>query len=215
MGTILSTLADGVAQTIGITLAAFAVAAVLGLPLAVLRRSGHWLVRLPAVVVVEVLRAVPPIVWLFLIYFSLGSTDNLQLTTFQAAVIGLGLIYAAHLSEAYRAGLDAVPAGQWEATRALALPRTQAYVRVILPQALIVVIPPMATFAIALLKDSAIASVIGATDITFQAVQLTQQDLNGLGNFTVAGLLYIALGIPFAVVARGADRVLSRRLVGA
>jgi polar amino acid transport system permease protein len=72
----------------------------------------------------------------------------------------------------------------------------------------------MATFAIALLKDSAIASVIGATDITFQAVQLTQQDLNGLGNFTVAGLLYIALGIPFAVVARGADRILSRRLVG-
>ncbi|MFJ9317867.1 amino acid ABC transporter permease [Pimelobacter simplex] len=214
MGTILSELSAGIAQTVEITLASFVVAAVLGLPLAVLRRSGSWWVRLPAVIVVEVLRAVPPIVWLFLIYYSLGSTDQVRLTTFQAAVIGLGLIYAAHLSEAYRAGLDAVPAGQWEATRALALPRAQTYARVILPQALVVVVPPMATFAIALLKDSAIASVIGATDITFHAVQLTQQDLNGLGNFTVAGLLYIALGVPFALVARAADRVLSRRLVG-
>jgi len=212
--TLLSELAAGIPQTIAITLASFVVAAVLGLPLAVLRRSGAWWLRLPAVVVVEILRAVPPIVWLFLIYYSLGSGDWLRLTTFQAAVIGLGLIYAAHLSEAYRAGLNAVPAGQWEATRALALPRGQAYARVILPQALIVVVPPMATFAIALLKDSAIASVIGATDITFHAVQLTQQDLNGLGNFTVAGLLYIALGVPFAIVARSADRVLSRRLVG-
>jgi polar amino acid transport system permease protein len=212
---ILGVLADGIAQTVEITLASFAVAAVLGLPLAVLRMADSWLVRLPAVLVVEILRAVPPIVWLFLVYFSLGSSDHVRLSTFQAAVIGLGLIYAAHLSEAYRAGLNAVPTGQWEAARALALPRVQTYRRVILPQTLIVVVPPMATFAIALLKDSAIASVIGATDITFQAVQLTQQDLNGLGNFTVAGLLYIALGLPFAAVARGADRVLARRLAGA
>lgn len=215
MDTIVRELAAGIPQTIQITLTSFAIAAVLGIPLAIMRRSPHWLVRMPAVVVVEVLRAVPPIVWLFLIYYSLFSSDQVRLTTFQAAVIGLGLIYAAHLSEVYRAGLNAVPVGQWEATRALALPRRQAYGRVILPQALVVVVPPMATFAIALLKDSAIASVIGAADITFHAVQLTQQDLNGLANFTVAGLLYILLGLPFALLARGSDRILSRRLTGA
>lgn len=211
MGSILSALAAGIPQTVEITLAAFVVAAVVGLPLAILRRSGVWALRLPVVVVVEVLRAVPPIVWLFIIYYALG-TDVVKLSTFQAAVAGLGLIYAAHLSEVYRAGLDAVPAGQWEAVRALALPRTQAYARVILPQAFVVVIPPMASFAIALLKDSAIASVIGANDITFHAVQLTQQDLNGFGNFAVAGLLYILLSIPFATISRGADRLLARRL---
>lgn len=208
---ILQALAAGIPQTVEITLAAFVVAALAGLPLAMLRRSGSWLARLPAVAVVEVLRAVPAIVWLFIIYYALGS-GVVRLSTFQAAVIGLGLIYAAHLSEAYRAGLDAVPAGQWDAVHALALPRSRAYARVLLPQAFVVVIPPMASFAIALLKDSAIASVIGATDITFQAVQLTQQDLNGFGNFAVAGLLYILLSIPFAAVARAADQVLSRRL---
>lgn len=211
MTTIVRALAEGVPQTVAITLASFVVAAVVGLPLAMLRRSTIWVVRLPAVVIVEVFRAVPPIVWLFIIYYALGS-GAIKLTTFQAAVTGLGLIYAAHLSEVYRAGLDAVPAGQWEAISALALPRVASYVRVVLPQAFVVVIPPMASFAIALLKDSAIASVIGANDITFHAVQLTQQDLNGLGNFAIAGLFYIILSIPFAAVARGADRMLSQRL---
>lgn len=211
MGHIFRVLAEGIPQTVEITVAAFAVSAILGLPLALLRRSGVRPLQLLALAPVEILRAVPPIVWLFIIYYAVGS-GAVKLSTFEAAVIGLGLIYAAHLSEIYRAGLDSVPAGQWEATRALALPRVPAYAHVILPQAFLVVIPPMASFAIALLKDSATASVIGATDITFHAVELTQQDLNGFGNFAVAGLLYIVLSIPLAAVSRGVDRALSRRL---
>lgn len=209
---ILSVISQGIPQTIAITAAAFVLSAVLGLPLAILRRSSFWFFQLPAVAFVEVLRAVPAIVWLFIIYYAVGA-GAIKLSTFEAAVIGLGLIYAAHLSEVYRAGLNSVPIGQWEAMRALALPRVPSYTRVILPQAFLVVIPPMASFAIALLKDSAIASVIGATDITYQAVQLTQQDLNGLGNFAVAGVLYILLSVPIAATGRGIDRALSRRLV--
>lgn len=212
MGHILAVLAAGIGQTVEITASAFLLGALLGLPLAIMRRSGVWLLQAPAVVAIEVLRAVPPIVWLFIVYYAIGS-GAVKLSTYQAATIGLGLIAAAQLAEVYRAGLNSVPTGQWEATRALALPRFSTYARVILPQAFVVVIPPMATYAIGLLKDSATASVIGASDITFRAVQQTQQDLNGFGNFAVAGLLYIALSIPVAVVARGADSWLTRRLV--
>lgn len=210
---IFAVLAKGIPQTVEITLAAFIVSAVLGLPLALLRRSGVWPVRVVTTMVVEILRGIPPVVWLFIIYYVIGS-ESIQLTTFQAAVAGLGLIYAAHLSELYRAGLSSVPTGQWEAVKILGIPRVAAYGRVILPQAFVVVIPPMASFAINLLKDSSVASIIGATDITFRAAQLTQQDLNGLGNFAVAGVLYLALSVPLAVLARSADAFLSRRVMG-
>lgn len=207
----ISVIAEGIVVTVEITAAGFFLGAVLGVPLVLARRSDLWLLKLPVVAVVEILRAIPPIVWLFIVYYAVGS-GAILLSTFQAAAIGLGLIAAAHLSEIYRAGLEAIPRGQWDAIHALGVPRVAAHVRVILPQAVVVVIPPMATFAIGLLKDSATASVIGAHDITFQAVQQTQQDLDGLGNFAAAGLLYLLLSIPVAVVARGADRVLSRRL---
>ena len=191
---------------------AFLTGAVVAVPLVALRRSGSPVLRLPALGVIEVVRAIPPIVWLFIIYYGIGAGAVL-LSTMEAAVIGLGLISAAYLAEIYRAGLDAVPAGHREAIRALSLPLVAAFRRVVLPQAVIIIIPPAATFAIGLLKDSAVASVIGAVDITFLANQRTQTDLNGLGNFAVAALLYIVLSLPVAVAARGADRVLSRRMM--
>lgn len=208
---ILSILAPGIGQTLAITAAAFLVGAVAGFLLALMRRSHAWLLQAPAVIVVEVVRATPPIVWLFVVYYGIGK-GVLQMTTFQAATVGLGAYAAVHLSEIYRSGLDSVPAGQWDAARALSLPRVAAYTKVLLPQAFVVVIPPMATFAIGLLKDSAIASVIGATDITYYAVQQTQVDLNGLGNFAVAGLLYVVLSVPVAALARTTDHLLTRRL---
>lgn len=211
MAHILGILAPGIAQTVAITASAFLLGALAGFPLAMMRRSGVPLLQVPAVVIVEVVRAVPPLVWLFVVYYGIGK-GALQMSTFQAATVGLGAYAAVHLSEIYRAGLNSVPSGQWDAAEALSLPRLAAYRRVVLPQAFVVVVPPMATFAIGLLKDSAIASVIGATEITYYAVQQTQQDLNGLGNFAVAGLLYVLLSVPVAALARGTDHVLTRRL---
>jgi polar amino acid transport system permease protein len=210
MANILLVLAQGIGQTVAITTAAFALGAVLGLPLALMRRSPYRALRAPATVLIEILRSIPPIVWLFIVYYGIG-TDVVRLSTFQGAVVGLGLIASAYLAEIYRAGIDAVARGQWEASNALALPRRAMYQRVILPQALVVVIPPAATFAIGLLKDSAVASVIGATDITFRAMQDTQANGHGLTVFAVAGLLYIALSLPIAAVARYTDRILAQK----
>lgn len=208
---ILTSLLGGVGQTIAITLTSFVIGAVLGLPLALMRRSPLCLLKYPAIGVIEVFRSIPPIVWLFLAYYAVGA-DLVQLSTFAAAVIGLGLIAAAYLAEIYRAGLDAVGRGQWEAASALGLGMAPIYRRVILPQAMVVVIPPAATYAIGLLKDSAIASVLGAQDITFFAVQNTQATLDGLANFTVAGVLYIALSVPIAALARYSDRLVTQKV---
>lgn len=206
----LQALAQGIGQTCLITAGAFAFGAIVGIPLALLRRSPLVWLRWPATAVIEVLRSVPPIVVLFVLFYGLGS-GVIRLSTVQAAILGLGVIAAAYLAEIYRAGIDAVATGQWEASKALALPRSKTYLLVILPQALIVVIPPAATFAIGLLKDSAIASVIGTHDITFQAFQESQATLQGLTIFAIAGGLYILLSIPIAVLARWADHTLSQK----
>ena len=208
----LKLLSQGICQTVLITVTAFAIGAVAGLPLALLRRSRWRVISWSATMVIETVRAIPPIVVLFLLYYAVGS-GAVKLSTFEAAVGGLGLIASAYLAEVYRAGINAVHVGQWEATRALGLPVLKTYSKVILPQSLIVVIPPAATFAIGLLKDSAIASVIGVQDITFRAFQETQATLQGLTIFGIAGLLYIALSVPIAVVARWTDHRLSRRVV--
>jgi polar amino acid transport system permease protein len=208
----LKLLSQGISQTVLITITAFAIGAVLGLPLALLRRSRWRAISWPASVVIETVRSIPPIVVLFLLYYAVGS-GVVKLSTFEAAVGGLGLIATAYLAEVYRAGINSVQSGQWEATRALGLPVLKTYSKVILPQSLIVVIPPAATFAIGLLKDSAIASVIGAQDITFRAFQETQATLQGLTIFGIAGLLYIALSLPIAAVARWTDHRLSKRVM--
>ncbi|WP_109471168.1 amino acid ABC transporter permease [Ornithinimicrobium cavernae] len=204
-------LVRGVGQTVSITACAFLIGAVLGFPLALLRRSRNVLVRWGAALVIDTVRSIPPIVVVFLVFYSVGS-GAVRLGTFQAAVIGLGAISAAYLAEIYRAGIESVASGQWEAANALALPSRKMYVHVILPQALLVAIPPAATFAIGLLKDSAVASVIGAQDITFFAFQESQATLQGLTIFLVAAVLYIALSLPVAGLARWSDHALSKRV---
>lgn len=204
-------LARGIGQTVSITFCAFLVGAVLGFPLALLRRSRLAPVRWVFAAIIETVRSIPPIVVVFLIFYTVGS-DLIRLSTFQAAVIGLGAISSAYLAEIYRAGIASVADGQWEASAALALPSRAMYLRVILPQALMVAIPPAATFAIGLLKDSAVASVIGAQDITFFAFQESQATLQGLTIFLVAAGLYIALSLPVAGLARWSDHALSRRV---
>ncbi len=211
MSEILGALAEGIGTTIAITLASFAVGAVLGFPLALARRSAHLWLRWSAGAVVEVLRAIPPLVWLFIAYYSVG-VDLVPLSVFEAAVIGLGLVAAAYMCEIYRAGIEAVPRGQWEAADVLALPTVATYTRVVMPQAALLVIAPAATYLIALLKDSAIASVIGTTDITFLAFQEARVTLQGLSVFAVAAALYLLLSVPVAAIARVADRLVARRL---
>ena len=205
-------LLPGIEFTLILTFGGFLIGAVLALPVAAARRSRLRVLRLAAIAYVETLRGIPPIAWLFLLYFGLAQVD-VRLSSLTAGVVGLGLIASAYLAEIYRAGLRAVPHGQLEAARATGLGTLRAYRHVIGPQALVTVVPPAAAFLIGLLKDSAIASLIGVPEVTGLSLRLTQQEFNGLTIFVAAGLIYLALSLPLAALARWVGARLTARLV--
>ena len=194
--------------TLGVTAAIFVVGALLGVVLVTGRRSGNRVIRSTARTAIDVLRGLPPIVFLFIVFFGIGS-GAIRLSPIEAAVIGLGLITAAHLAEIYRGSLLAVGAGQFEASQALGLSRTTTYLRVIGPQAIRVAVPSMITWAISLLKDSALVSTIGVAEI----MSVTNQDARSSGSsltpFVIAAIVYIALGTPLAFLSRFLERRLS------
>ena len=191
----------GALVTLEISIASMALAILLGLMLAIIRVFGSRLVSLPAVAFIEVIRGTPLLIQLFIIFYGLPSL-GIRLTPFWAAVIGLGLNYAAYEAENYRAGIQAVPRGQLDAALALGLSRTQTIRKIVLPQAVRLVIPPVTNDFIALLKDSSLVSVITMVELTKVYGQLasTYYDYIGLG--ILAALIYFLMGLPIARLSR-------------
>jgi polar amino acid transport system permease protein len=201
----------GIPLTIVLTLIAFAIGATLGLPLCAMRMSRNVFVRFLATALILVLRAIPPIVWLFIIFFGIGF-GYLQLDPFSSAAIGLGLITAANMAEIYRGALSAIHAGQWEAANALSLSPRHRFIDVVGPQLMRISLPSAATYVIGLLKDSAVASAIGVHEIAFQAYHVSQETFRGLDVYAAAGLLYILISLPIAWLARWTDLRLRARV---
>lgn len=207
----LKQIALGIPLTLLITGLSLLYGAILGLPLVAARRSRYSVLRRVAEIYVNVVRAVPPITWLFLIYFGLPQY-GLKLSTIDAAIFGFSIISSAYLAEAYRAGLLSISKGQWEASTALGMGFIDRTRYIITPQAFRVFLPIIAAFAIGLLKDSALASTIGVHEMTYQATLAARVSHNGLLAFTIAGLLYIAISLPLALVTRRVDRNLRARI---
>lgn len=203
--------AKGIPLTLAVTVAAFVFGAALGLPLCMMRLSRFALLRFVALGYVILFRSVPPLLLVFVFYFGLGS-GYLPMSAFQGVVLGLGLITAANMSEIYRGSLSAIDAGQWEASTALALPIRSTYLDIIAPQLLRVSLPSTAGYAVGLLKESAIASTIGVTDITFNAGYIARMTYQGLPVFAIAALFYIMISLPIAALARVADKKLRARV---
>jgi len=191
----------GALVTLEISIASMTLAVLLGLMLAIIRVFGNRLVAWPAVAFIEVIRGTPLLIQLFIIFYGLPSL-GIRLTPFWAAVIGLGMNYAAYEAENYRAGIQAVPRGQLDAALALGLTRTQTIRKIVLPQAVRLVIPPVTNDFIALLKDSSLVSVITMVELTKVYGQLasTYYDYIGLG--ILAALIYFLMGLPIARLSR-------------
>lgn len=204
-------IAAGVTMTLVVTGLSLAIGAILALPLAAARRSRVAPVRWVATAYLDVVRAIPPVTWLFLIYFGLPQYA-LRLDTLQSAVLGFSLIASGYLAEIYRSGLLSIAAGQWEASHALGMNSWDRTRHVVAPQAFRVCLPGIATFSIALLKDSALASTIGVQDITYQAGLAARANQAGLLAFTIAGAIYIAISIPLAVASRRVDRAMRTKV---
>jgi polar amino acid transport system permease protein len=200
----------GAANTALLTAVSFAIGAVLAIPVSVAVRSP--LVPLRALVrgLVELIRSIPVLVWLFIVFFGLPQ-EGLSPSPMVAAILTLSVVSAVYLSEIYRGGIAAIDRGQWEASHALGLGRVDTGVRIVGPQVLRVVLPPVATYGIGLLKDSALASTIGVVELTFRANAITQITGQGLKAYLIAGAIYVIIGLPLALVSRHVDSRLRAR----
>lgn len=194
-------LLEGALVTLEISAAAMALAIGLGLLLAVLRVFAPRTVAWPVVAFIEVIRGTPLLIQLFIIFYGLPSI-GIRFSPLWAAVIGLGINYAAYEAENYRAGIQSIPRGHLDAALALGLTRLQTIRKIVLPQAVRLVIPPVTNDFIALLKDSSLVSVITMVELTKMYGQLaaTNYDYIGIGLLTAA--IYFVLGLPIARLSR-------------
>ncbi|NDD63829.1 MAG: ABC transporter permease subunit [Acidobacteria bacterium] len=198
-------LLQGVPMTLLISLLGMALAMALGLVVALTNLYAARPLSLLARGYVELFRGTPLLIQLYLIYYGLPNI-GIRLSPLAAAVLGLGLNYAACEAENYRAGILAIPRGQIEAALSLGLTRAGALRHVIVPQAIRLVIPPVTNDFIALFKDSSIVSVITMVELTKVYGQLAATYFDYIGAGLVAALLYLLLGLPFVRLARWAER---------
>jgi His/Glu/Gln/Arg/opine family amino acid ABC transporter permease subunit len=199
-------------QTLRMTGAAFVVAVLMGAAAALLRLSHLAPLRWLAITYIEIGRGTPALVILFLIYFGLPSVlPMLELDSFAAAVVGLGLQGGAILSEIFRAGIEALDRGQREASLALGLTPAQTMRDVIAPQAIRIVLPPVGNYAIGLLKDTSIASIIAAPDLMLRAKDLASSSFLPMQLYVLAALIYFAMSYPLALLLRRLEVALAIR----
>ncbi|MBW3546972.1 MAG: ectoine/hydroxyectoine ABC transporter permease subunit EhuD [Actinobacteria bacterium] len=191
----------GLSVTLQATLVGITVAMVLGLVLAMARRSSLPVVRWPVVGFIEFVRSTPLLVQLFFLFFVLPDL-GVRLSGFTAGVLGLGLHYATYTSEAYRSGIENVEKGQWEAAVACNLSTRTTWGSVVLPQAIPTVIPALGNYLVAMLKDAPLLSTIAVLELLAVARQLNSQLFRPLEAFSLAALLFLAVSIPAAILVR-------------
>jgi polar amino acid transport system permease protein len=201
----LGVLAMGAAWTIAITLCAGLLSFFGGILFAVTALYGHWSVRLPVRAFAWLFMGTPLLLQLFLIYFGLIQI-GIDLPAFVAGVIGLGLHFAVYNSELIQASILAVDRGQYEGARTLGLSRGQTLRRIVIPQAVRAVIPPMGNNMIALLKDSALVSVIGVMELTLAAQQAISRTYRPFEFYLAAAFFYYVVNLALEAGLRRLER---------
>jgi polar amino acid transport system permease protein len=198
----LITLLGGWPTTVKVAAGALVFALIFGLVIALLRLSRWSAFRIPAIAYIEFFRGTPLLVQLFVIYFGLPDA-GFEPTPLQAAIVGMGLNGSAYLAEIYRAGIEAIHRGQMEAALSLGMTPARAMRYIILPQAMRTMLPPITSFSIVMLKDTAVVSVIAAPEIMFYARNLVTETLQSAVVYSMAGALYLCMTVPMArLVAR-------------
>jgi polar amino acid transport system permease protein len=201
----LGVLATGIGNTFLLTGASFVLGAVIAVPVVLCRVSPLTPLRVIATSYTELSRGVPPIVWLFLIYFGLTQFD-LRLESMTAAVVGLGIISGGYMAEIYRSGLRAVPAGKTEATHALGIPRVATYTKVIVPQAVRIVLPPLIGWTIVFFQATSLAYAVSIPELLSSAYAIAASNFKYLFALGLAAALYAAISIPSSLLVDHLER---------
>ncbi|MDB1089583.1 ectoine/hydroxyectoine ABC transporter permease subunit EhuD [Streptomyces sp. ACA25] len=200
---------DGVLVTLQALVYGTLLAFSLGLVWAVALRGPAW-VRWPVTGFTEFVRNTPLLVQLFFLYFVMPEVPGFPtLTALVAGSIGLGLHYSTYTMEVYRAGIEGVPVGQWEAARALSLPPGRTWTAVILPQAFRRVVPALGNYVIAMLKDTPLIVTIGAMEMLGSARVFGTETFNYMEPITVVGVAFIVIAYPASLLIRALERRLA------
>ena len=193
----LGPLLAGLLMTVELTFVVILLSLVLALLVALCGMSRNALLRWPIKLYVEIMRGTPLLLQLIYIYYVLPEV-GIRLNAFVAGVVGLTLNYAAYMSEVYRGGIQAVPKGQHDAAAALGMTPGLALRRIVLPQAIRIVIPTLGNYFISLFKDTALCSVVSIQEVLFTAQITAARNFQYFTLYTVVAAMYFAVSFPAA-----------------
>lgn len=196
--------------TIQVTIIAFVVAALLGLALAMLRLSRSPLVSVPTAFLIEFVRSTPLLIQIYFIYY-VAPEFGLTLPALTAGTAALALHYSAYTSEVYRAGLQGVGRGQWEAAAALNFSPYRTYRDIVLPQAIPPVVPALGNYLIAMFKDTPLLSAIAIVELMQTAKIIGSETFRYLEPITMVGVFFLVMSLISAACVRRVERWLAQR----
>jgi polar amino acid transport system permease protein len=200
-----SIIGKGLWITVQATVYGSIIAYLLGMVFALLRRSPFAVVRGVVWAIIEFIRSTPLLVQIFFLFYVFPDF-GIKFDPLTTGVIALGLHYATYVAEVYRAGIEAVPPGQWEAATALNLPRARTWTAVILPQAIPRVLPALGNYTISMLKETPLLLTISVVDIAGSAFQQGSSSFRYVEPITIAGILFLVLSLASSLLVRWLER---------
>jgi polar amino acid transport system permease protein len=189
----------------------YAIALVVGLVFALAQRTPSYVLTRTVRELVEFVRSTPLVLQIFFVFY-VGPQFGIRLSPWTAGMIAIGLHYAAYLSEVYRAGIDSIAKGQWEASKALNLSTQRTYFRIIIPQALPASLPGMGNYLVGIFKDTPMLSVIGVAELMHTANALGSETYRFLEPYTMVGVIFLLISLPTAAALRAFEAWVRRAL---
>jgi polar amino acid transport system permease protein len=198
-------LLQGAKLTVIVAIGSLLLSTVLGLVWALMRVSGITILEKVSAGIINVLRGIPIIVLLFYIYFVMPDF-GVSLSAVQAAIIGLGIAYSAYQAENFRAGIQAIDRGQIEAAMSMGMSWSMTMRRVVLPQAVKIVLPPYGNIMIMMLKDSSQASTITVAELALQGKLIAMSSFKNATVFSLVALMYLVMCVPLILFVRHLEK---------
>lgn len=198
--------------TVMATILGMSIALVLGLILALLRLSPAPLISRPVAVMIEFIRSTPLLIQIYFIFYVLPEIYEPlgnQISPFATGVIALGIHYGAYTSEIYRAGIEAIPRGQWEAVTALNLGARDKWLRIIIPQSIPPIVPALGNYLVAMFKDTPLLSTITVLELMYTAKDIGSETFRYTEPFTIVGIMFLIVSLISAALIRVVERKLA------
>lgn len=197
-------LASAAVTTLLVTIASFLLALMLGFPLLLLRRTRWPILNRAATIVVDFIRCTPLLVQLFFLYFALPNF-GVRLSPLATGLIAFSVHYGCYMSEVYRAGLESIAKGQWDACVALSLSRFETYRTIILPQTIRPVIPAAGNYLVHMFKETPLLASISVVEMMFVSAEIGADRFRYLEPVTLCGLLFLLMSLGAAALVRAVE----------